>query len=227
MTPEDRAGKQKAHRRSIIVRTLTVLLLLMFAQIAITYCAFQLINRLPSSWTGLIDDMDVEASAHRGTVYLIQQQIAASPDDRSVQEILHKLQPHFGFPLSYMPAGAPPPDRIIKQFKKRSIVYDDDDDEIFAPLAGGGFLKLGPLLMPDILNANASATVTLLTLWLVVSVLVSFVIIYCHHLPGIRYIMARSANNQQYCPYAGRRRSCRAGSKAAQHAAENDRPCYQ
>jgi len=177
MISEDIPARQKSFRSSIILRALTVLLLLLFAQVIITYGTFKLIEYLPASWTGVFDEVDIEPASHTGTVYLIRQQIAArAPQPASA--ILSEMQPYFSFPLAYLPPGSSLPDHVKQKLQRDHIAYVDDEDEIYAPLPDGGYLKLGPLTMPDIIVNNANVVLIVLALWFFVSVLISFVIIY-------------------------------------------------
>lgn len=163
--------------RSAFIRAFFVLLLLLFVQGVVAYGTLQLFWVLPPSWTSVLDEHEVERKVHKGTVYLIKEHLAANPQ-KSITDSLKDLQPNFSFPISFLPEATVLDDDIYRQLKKHGIAYDEMDDDIYARAPSGGYIKLGPLISPDIDDANASAIIILLALLSIVSALLFFIILY-------------------------------------------------
>lgn len=177
MTGEDIYGQRKNRRHTVFLRAVGLLILLLFVQGGVAYGTLQLFLALPANWTGILDDKDIERAAHQGTIYMIEKQISAEPT-KTVPEVLAELQPHFRFPLSFIPDATGLTDDIRDQLKSQTVVYDDEDDDLYSVLNSGGYLKLGPLISPDINDANASTILILLTLFSLLNALLFFSILY-------------------------------------------------
>lgn len=160
-----------------IIHIIGVIVFVLLVQGAATYSALQVFLSLPESITGINDDSEIERDAHRGTIYLINQRISSEPM-KSVSDILSEIQPHFGFPLAYITTANDLTEDVRQQLRKYDIAYDDEDDHIYAPIAAKGYLKLGPLISPDINDANTSALLILLALLSAFNVLLCFGILY-------------------------------------------------
>lgn len=169
--------KFRKSRRRKILHALSLIIFVLFVQSATTYSALNVFLSLPESWTGINDDSDIERDAHRGTIYMINRQIAAEPE-KTIPDVLTELQPHFGFPLAYITTSNDLTDDVKQQLQTYNIAYDDDDDHIYAPLADSGYLKLGPLISPDINDADTSAMFILLALLSTFNVMLCFGILY-------------------------------------------------
>ncbi|WP_245256526.1 ATP-binding protein [Bartonella tamiae] len=173
-TYEDR---RKTQRRTSLLRAVTLLFFLLFVQGAVAYGTLQLFLSLPASWTGIVEDSEIERDAHIGTVYMIEKQILEQPQT-SVEDVLAQLQPHFRFTLNYLKTDHNFSEDVKDQLNIYRIAYDDENDHLYAPLAVGGYLKLGPLVSPDINDVYTSAIVILLALLSILDALLFFVVIY-------------------------------------------------
>lgn len=158
-----------------LLRALAALLCLVLAQSAIAYLTLQLFDALPSNITGILDDEVVERDTHQGTIYLIKEEINEQ-STRPPEDVLEELQPHFAFRLAYSPPGTVFSDDVREQFKTGNSAFEDG--YLYSKLDNGGYLEMGPLIVSDVLEANASAFLTLLGLWALVSALITFVIFY-------------------------------------------------
>lgn len=170
-------NKQKLFSRKAIVRSIVVLMLLLFVQGVVAYSTLQLFMALPTSWTSTYDEHEIERKAHKGTVFLIRQKIQNTPQ-KTIPEILQALQPHFSFPLKYLPNDDELSLDVKEQLQKHDLAYDEYIDTIYAKIDSGGFIKLGQLISSDIDDANISAVFILLALLSIVSALLFFAILY-------------------------------------------------
>ena len=98
---DDLDGLHKSRRRWALLRAISVLVVLFFLQGGVAYGTLQLFLSLPATWTGIVDDADIERDAHQGTVYMIDKAIENEPT-KTVQQVLAELQPYFHFRLNYV-----------------------------------------------------------------------------------------------------------------------------
>lgn len=174
---DDLDGLHKSRRRWALLRAISVLVVLFFLQGGVAYSTLQLFLSLPATWTGIVDDADIERDAHQGTVYMIDKAIENEPT-KTVQQVLVELQPYFHFRLNYVENANHFSDDVKEQLKSHTLAYDDEDDRIYGKLSKGGYLKLGPLVSTDINDANASAIFILLALLTIVNAVLFFAILY-------------------------------------------------
>ncbi|UXN08008.1 ATP-binding protein [Bartonella sp. HY761] len=163
------------HRFYNLLRAIAVLLCLLLAQSAIAYLTLQLFDALPSSITGILEDEYVERSTHQGTIFLIKEEINEQKNV-SPAVVLNELQPQFAFRLAYSPPGTIYSQDVLEQLETGGSAFEDG--YLYASLDNGGYLEMGPLIVSDVLEANASAFLTLLGLWAMVSALITFAILY-------------------------------------------------
>jgi len=153
------------------------LLVLLVMQCCIAYGALLLFNALPYEITGIPDDRDVQRAVQRGTISLIRDQFADRGNE-SEQQVIDRLQPHFGYALNLIPADTMLSRDVQKQLQHDSVAYDEDSDMLYAPLGDEHILQMGPIIAADILEANTMTTIVHLLLWSLLSAVIFFALLY-------------------------------------------------
>lgn len=159
--------------KRIIIYLITLLILQCF----FAYGALLVFDALPSSLTGVPDDHTVQRDSQKGTVSLIRMQINENKN-LSVQQVVDNLQPLFGYPITVLEADVPLPLLVKKELDEYGTAYDEDLDILYVNLDSHDILKLGPILIRDILESDFMAFSVFIFLWSLFSVAIFFILIY-------------------------------------------------
>lgn len=159
-------------KRIIVYLVISLVLQCMFA-----YGALLVFDALPPSITGVPEDHTVQRDSQRGAVNLIRMQINEHKD-LSIQQIVDNLEPLFGYPISVLSEDISLPRSVRKELKQYGTAYDEDQDILYVSLDSNDILKLGPILMRDILESDFMPFSFFIFLWSLFSVAIFFILIY-------------------------------------------------
>lgn len=159
--------------KRIIIYLITLLIL----QCIIAYGALLVFDALPPSITGVPEDHTVQRDSQKGTVSLIRMQINEHKN-LSVQQVVDNLQPLFGYPITVLEADVLLPSSVKKELDEYGTAYDEDLDILYVSLDSHDILKLGPILMRDILESDFMPFSVFIFLWSLFSVAIFFILIY-------------------------------------------------
>lgn len=143
----------------------------------IAYGALLVFDALPPSITGVPEDHTVQRDSQKGAVNLIRLQIRHNKN-LSVQQVVDDLQPLFGYPISVLDTSVSLPSAVTKELKEFGTAYDEDLDILYVSLDSDDILKLGPILMRDILESDFMPFSVFIFLWSLFSVAIFFILIY-------------------------------------------------
>lgn len=156
-------------------RIISYLAILLILQCIIAYSALLVFDSLPKSITDVPDDKTVLYETQRGTVTLILNEIDRHKD-QPVETVIQSLQPYFGYPINVLP--------MTKKFRSSTKMnqfqfsVDDENDILYIPLNANKILKLGPILIPSILESNTLSFSFFILLWSAFSAVICFILIY-------------------------------------------------
>jgi len=167
----------KPSNRIFTKRLFIYFIISLILQSVVAYGALIIFASLPYSLTGLSDDNVIERRAHQGTIYLIRQEINNHPQ-LTTEQVLTKLQPHFGFRLQIQSRDLSLPSITQHDINKYGIGYDEDNEMIYATLNAEQYLALGPLIGDDIFASNILPFVSFLLLFAGFSAIMFSVLLY-------------------------------------------------
>lgn len=158
-------------------RIVFYLVILLSLQCIIAYGALLVFDSLPSSLTDMPDDHVVFRESQRGTVNLIRMRINENKN-RPLQEVVDELQPYFGYSIEILPIDIALPHTVSHELKNLGFSYDSDKEVVYIDLNDDNLLKLGPIVMRDILQSNTMSLSVFLIIWALFSAIIFFILIY-------------------------------------------------
>ena len=158
-------------------RIVFYLVILLSLQCIIAYGALLVFDSLPSSLTDMPDDHVVFRESQRGTVNLIRMRISENKN-RPLQEVVDELQPYFGYSIEILPIDIALPHTVSHELKNLGFSYDSDKEVVYIDLNDDNLLKLGPIVMRDILQSNTMSLSVFLIIWALFSAIIFFILIY-------------------------------------------------
>ncbi|RKS86080.1 two-component system sensor histidine kinase RstB/two-component system sensor kinase ParS [Orbus hercynius] len=167
----------KQSNRIFTKRLFLYFIISLLMQSVVAYGALNIFISLPYSITGLPDDRVAERRSHQGTVYLIREHIKAHPE-LTVNQVLDDLEPQFGFRLQLFPTNTAFSSMTKRDLDKYTIAYDGETDTIYATLASGQILGLGPIDDNDLLDGNLLSFFSYLLLFAGFSAMTFCILLY-------------------------------------------------